>query len=101
MFLRAALPAGWMPNLTGIAGALLVICSIDGARHLPGHDPAHSRDDHLCPFAAVAHLAPPQLPPTIVQPFAIAWLAPHFGESPAASHPHDSGHAPRGPPVSI
>jgi len=100
MLLRAVLPAGWMPNLTGTGDAPLVICSIDGAHHLPSHDPAHG-DDHMCPFAAVAHLAPPQLAPAIPQPFAVAWVAPHFGEPLAASPPHDPGHAPRGPPVSL
>jgi hypothetical protein len=102
MLLRAVLPAGWMPNLAGAGDASLVICSVDGAHHLPSHDPAHGQqDDHMCPFAAAAHLAPPQLPPAILQPFAVAWLAPHFAESLATFRLHDSGHAPRGPPVSI
>jgi hypothetical protein len=102
MLLRAVLPAGWMPNLTGIGDAPLVICSIDGSHHLPSHGPARDQhDDHMCPFAAAAHLAPPQLPPAIPQPFAVASLAPHFGELVAATHLYDPGHAPRGPPVSI
>ena len=102
MLLRAVLPAGWMPNLAGPGDAPLVICSVHGPLHLPSHDPAQNQhDDHMCPFAAVAHLAPPQLPPAIVQPFAVAWLVPHFEEPLASSHLHDPGHAPRGPPVSI
>jgi hypothetical protein len=102
MLLRAVLPAGWMPNVAGIGDAPLVICSVDGFHHLPAHDPAHGQqDDHMCPFAAAAHLAPPQAPPAIAQPFAIAWLAPAFGTPRAVSHLYDPGHAPRGPPVSI
>jgi hypothetical protein len=102
MLLRAVLPVGWMPNLTGAGDTPLVICSVDGAHHLPPHDPARGQqDDHMCPFAAAAHLAPPQLPPAILQPFAVASLAPHFAEPLAVSHLHDPGHAPRGPPASV
>jgi hypothetical protein len=102
MLLRAVLPAGWMPNVTGVGGAALVICSVDGTHHLPSQDPTRSQhDDHMCPFAAVAHLAPPQLPPAVAQPSAVAALAPHFDAPLAVSHLHDPGHAPRGPPVSV
>lgn len=100
MLLRAMLPAGWMPNVTGVGGAALVICSVDGAHHLPSHDPAHG-DDHMCPFAAAAHLAPPQAPPAIAQPFVMAQFVPQFGAQLAMTYLHDLGHAPRGPPVSI
>ena len=48
MLLRAVLPAGWMPNLTGAGDAPLVICSVDGAHHLPSHDPAHGETTIIC-----------------------------------------------------
>jgi hypothetical protein len=102
MLLRAMLPVGWMPDLAG-TGAPLVICSVDGLHHIP-QDPSHSHDDdhgYACPFAAAAHLAPPQLPPAIPQPFVMAQLAPRFAVPLLESHLHDPGHAPRGPPVSI
>lgn len=102
MLLRAVLPAGWMPNLAGTGGAPLVICSVDGPLHLPSHDPAHGEhDDHMCPFAAVAHLAPPQLSVAVPQPFAVARLDPVFTEQFPPFTKADPGHAPRGPPVSI
>lgn len=102
MLLRAVLPAGWMPNTAGANGAAFVICSVDGAHHLPSHDPAHGQpDDHMCPFAAVAHLAPPQLPVALPQPFAVAWLDRVFAERLPSFAAVDLGHAPRGPPVSI
>ena len=101
MLLRAAIPAGWMPNLAGPLGGAFVICTVDGAHHLPSHDLSKGHDDgSICPFAAAAHLAPPQLPQAIAAPFAIAFLAPQFADWTAPSHIHDPGHAPRGPPVS-
>ena len=102
MLLRAVLPAGWMPDLAG-TGAPLVICSVDGLHHVP-KDPSRNHDDdhgYACPFAAAAHLAPPQAPPALTKPFAVAVSAPVFAEPSAVSHLHDPGHAPRGPPVSI
>ena len=102
MLLRAVLPAGWMPNLTGAGDAPLVICSVDGVHHLPSHDPAHGpQDDHTCPFAAAAHLASPQLPVAMPQPFAVAWLDRTFAAQRPSFAIVDLGHAPRGPPVSI
>ncbi len=102
MLLRAVLPAGWMPNLTGPGDVPLVICSVDGAHHLPPHEPAHGQqDDHMCPFAAAAHLAAPQLSIAVPQPFAVAQLDRVFTEQRAPFAAVDPGHAPRGPPVSV
>ena len=102
MLLRAVLPAGWMPDPVGVGGAPLVICSVDGAHHVPPHDPAQGQhDDHMCPFAAAAHLAPPQLSVAVPRPFAVAWLDRVFTEQHPAFAAVDPGHAPRGPPVSI
>jgi len=102
MLVRAAIPAGWMPNVAGPLGSGFVICSVDGAHHLPAHDPSKGHDDgSICPFAAAAHLAPPQMPPAIAAPFTIAFLAPHLADWAWPSHVADPGHAPRGPPVSV
>ena len=102
MLLRAMLPAGWMPNIAGVGGAAFVICSVDGLHHGPAHDPAQGQhDDHMCPFAAAAHLAPVQAPPVIVQPVAVASLDHTFAEQLPPFATADPGHAPRGPPVSI
>jgi hypothetical protein len=78
MLLRAMLPAGWMPNPDGPAGAPLVICSLAGPQQAhPGHAPQDS-SGKVCPFAVVAHLAAPQLPVTVAQPAFTIWrsLAP-------------------------
>jgi hypothetical protein len=105
MLLRAAVPAGWMPNLVASDASPFAICSIDGLHHAPvRQDPARgSQDEHgfACPFAAAAHLAPPQLPQSLPQPFVTAFLAPDFAAARISSHVSDPGHAPRGPPVSV
>jgi hypothetical protein len=103
MLLRAMLPAGWMPDLAGPLGGAFVICTMDGAQHSPpSHDPSKDHDEgSICPFAAAAHLAPPQLPQAVAQSFAVAFLAPHFADEVARLNHHDPGHAPRGPPASV
>jgi hypothetical protein len=105
MILRAAVPAGWMPNPVAADAAPFAICAVDGLHHAPVHqDPARgSQDEHgfACPFATAAHLAPPQLPPALAQPFATAFLAPISALPRTVSRIGDPGHAPRGPPVSI
>jgi hypothetical protein len=103
MLLRGLLPAGWMPNRDALAGAPLVICG--GFQDLqqgraPGHAP-HGNSGKVCPFAAVAHLAAPQLPVIIVQTPVVAWLSP----APAAYVRHalrrTRAHSPRAPPIPV
>jgi hypothetical protein len=104
MLLRAALPAGWMPNLDGPKDATFEICSVDGLHHVPAEAPGHhAPDDHnpVCPFAAAAHLAPPQLPAAVALPVSLALLLPALPVARAISDPSDPGHAPRGPPISV
>ncbi len=64
MVLRALLPAGWMPNLTGTGDGALVICTMDGPvqsvakDHGPGKPtPDDGRQHEACPFAAAPHVA--------------------------------------------
>lgn len=77
MFLRALLPAGWMPNPEGFAESPLVICLMDmpsgmSMMHnmdmskpmdmdMPGHDQDHGQQQNndQCPFAAAPHFATP------------------------------------------
>jgi Protein of unknown function (DUF2946) len=105
MLLRAVVPAGWMPNMAGAEGTPFAICSTDGMNRVPVHqDPARgSQDEHgfACPFAGIAHLAPPQLAVALPQPLVSTFLAPHFAEPRMSSHAGDPGHAPRGPPVTV
>jgi hypothetical protein len=103
MLLRAMLPAGWMPNPDGLAGAPLVICS--GVQHahplrIPGQAPQNN-SGKICPFAAAAHLVAPQLPVLFAQAgFAIAASPP-----PAVYIWHGlrraRAHSPRAPPVPV
>ncbi len=61
LMLRALLPAGWMPNPA--AGSLFVICTMEGALQADGKAKPASNDPRAheaCPFAAAAHLSPPQ-----------------------------------------
>jgi hypothetical protein len=73
MLLRGLLPAGWMPNPDGTAGAPLIICSMGGPHHLHPAGVPQDNSGKVCPFAAVAHLAAPQLPVAIAQPFSTIW----------------------------
>jgi hypothetical protein len=64
MVLRALLPAGWMPNLTGTGESAFVICTMDGPvqsaakDHGPGKPtPDDGRQHEACPFAAAPHVA--------------------------------------------
>jgi hypothetical protein len=64
LLFRAAIPAGWMPDLQGADGAPLVICTGSGSEvvHLDRHGfPAkpHSSERHdVCAFAGIGS-APP------------------------------------------
>jgi hypothetical protein len=102
MLLRAALPAGWMPNVDGPSGATFEICSVDGLHRVP-QPGRHSADDHnqVCAFAAAAHLASPQIPATLAIPVSFASSAPHVLVQRGETDPDDPGHAPRGPPASV
>jgi hypothetical protein len=105
MLLRAFLPAGWMPNPAGAADVPLIICSIDGAHHvLPAHSPQKGQQDEhgfACPFAAAAHLAPPQIAPAIAAPVFAGRLQAAFVVSDPIPDRGDAANAPRGPPTSI
>ncbi len=104
LFLRAMLPAGWMPNPQAASGAPFIICSMDAAdqsgkaqKQAPNDPRAHES----CPFAAAAPLA--------AAPEAIALPAPQASGtailsrtafvdavSPASYAPQ----SPRAPPIS-
>ena len=104
MLLRAALPAGWMPNLDGPSGAPFEICSVDGLHHAPAQEPGHHPVDDrntTCAFAAAAHLAPPQIASVLLQPVTYSSFAPDIDAQRAGTDPYEPGHAPRGPPLSI
>jgi hypothetical protein len=77
LILRGLLPAGWMPNPSGLGDTAFVICTMDGpvsatdGKTLPGKDDPRAHE--TCPFAAAAQpaqttdfvaLAAPQLSST-------------------------------------
>ncbi|MBS0471030.1 MAG: hypothetical protein JSR60_08165 [Proteobacteria bacterium] len=68
MTLQAALPAGWMPGKT--PGTLVVCTLTDGSAHHPSGTPGKSEHHAVCPFAAVAHAAPPATPHAVAVSFA-------------------------------
>lgn len=104
MVLRALLPVGWMPDPGGMADGPLVICTMHGAHHIsPGHRPAHSPDEHgsICPFAAAAHFAPPQMAVAVAAPVTFAWAPfPNLSQS-APRVSVNLAHEPRGPPLPV
>ena len=66
MLLRAFVPAGWMPNISGLArGVPIVICSGSGAQTVlvdpdgKPVQPANPTDHGVCAFAASGPLALP------------------------------------------
>ena len=103
MILRALLPAGWMPNLSGQPGSALIVCSMDGGAGLstdhgglPSKHQPDGRGEHDgCPFAAAPHLATAGISPAIHQPQLVQTLVPGFGQGHAA--PALSGYAPQSP----
>jgi len=65
--LRLLTPPGWMPNVDGRPGSLLVICTGEGARtvsapadHAPAPTDQKSHHD-VCPFAGFAAAPSPDL----------------------------------------
>jgi hypothetical protein len=101
MMLRAALPMGWMPDVGGQGGGL-VICTMDGLHHVPAQDhPAADERNNVCPFAAAAQLAPPQLGTAVPIPVSVAYAVPALPDVRIAAAFLDPGHAPRGPPLSV
>ena len=105
MLLRAALPAGWMPNRASPGDALLVICTPHGLQHVapaqaPGHAPLPDHGNQACPFGAAAHLSPPQMLALAIAPaWSGALLALPPAPRPTAEAPDRVAHGPRAPPV--
>lgn len=114
MVLRALLPAGWMPNPSGIAGSPFIICRMDMSvppqtdRSLPvpmdihdGHSGRHDQqqNNETCPFAAAQHLAPASSYAPILQPEpAYEASSPlNLGHA-GAGAAHYSPQSPRAPP---
>ncbi|HEX3700964.1 MAG TPA: DUF2946 family protein [Phenylobacterium sp.] len=102
---RALVPAGWMPNIEGVGGAPLVICTGTGSEviHLgPGHAPAnpHVADRHdVCSFAGVA-AAPPGPAVALAEPSSFVRDL-RLADAPQAAPPSSPRHreqAPRAPP---
>jgi hypothetical protein len=106
MFMRAMLPAGWMPD----AQAGLILCSENATLGVVHHDggPAtpspdghssHQADHQECPFAAAPHLASvpdvPQLALPAFHAFAAALDRAYASTVAARFTPH----TPRGPPT--
>jgi hypothetical protein len=77
LFVRAMLPAGWMPD----AHAGLAICSLEAGAHLGviHHDGAPATDGKTsheeCPFAAAPHLAATPDAPALTAPAIHAFAA--------------------------
>jgi hypothetical protein len=95
MLLRGYLPQGWMPDAQGA----FTMCSVGGVHHdVPGQPPAKQNHDTVCPFAAVAHLAPPLafafLPATRRE----AVIEPPAPQSRAFAASRHNPNVPRGPP---
>lgn len=108
MVLRALLPAGWMPDATGTAGAFFVVCTMDSGPvhqtdlHQPGK-PAPDGGQHSheeCPFSAAPHVAAPVTVAQLALPayFAIFSNPPSVAASagPSALYQPQS---PRAPPL--
>jgi hypothetical protein len=105
---RAAIPAGWMPNLQGQGGAPLVICTGAGAHLLRPAAPGvpttpHSADRHdICAFAGLAS-APPAPAIAFVQPPRLAVVAQLDPRAEAALRPplRHREQAARAPPIRV
>ena len=104
LFLRAMLPAGWMPNPQAAPGAPFIICSIDSAAQ-DGKAQKQTRTDprahEACPFAAAAPLAAAPNGPALAAPRLSSLAAPLFSASATTvfAAPY-APQSPRAPPVS-
>lgn len=82
MAMRALVPAGYMLSPSVHGSSIIVLCSGHAMASMPGMDhggkPDHSSShrDAPCAFSAVAHLATPETPPSIVTAFTLAADAP-------------------------
>ncbi|MGH6888143.1 MAG: DUF2946 family protein [Rhizomicrobium sp.] len=101
MLLRGLLPAGWMPAPNG--SGEIVICTGHGTIHTAPRQDGHTlpdRGNRICPFAAVAHQAPPLAFATLDAPSAIALrLVPDASRRSVAVRRLLIRHSPRAPPA--
>jgi hypothetical protein len=99
MGLRAGLPQGWMPDS---AGAGLVICSVDGAKHrAPVQGPQqHGQDGHVtaCPFAGLAPLAATAFADSVSPPQTVAFADNWSAQTPSVFRQQPLAHRARAPP---
>jgi hypothetical protein len=125
MMLRALMPAGWMPNLSGEGGSLLVICDMDqtdmskmdmshmsaadmanmdmsGMDHGSGKQSGDAHHNEACPFAAAPHVATPSTVATLLLPSLLAKFSPfQASEQAAIKAAVYTPQSPRGPPTSV
>jgi hypothetical protein len=101
MFLRALVPAGWMPADIA-SGAPITICTMQGALQIAPH--GHSNKDgaqhnEICPFAASPSLSTPQTVAALALPSVLTrnteHAVSHYAVRELARHEPQS---PRGPP---
>ncbi|HEX3429283.1 MAG TPA: DUF2946 family protein [Rhizomicrobium sp.] len=102
MLLRGVVPAGWMPE----AGALGTMIMCPGQGPMGAMRPPHrghmapGHGSQVCPFAAVAHLAPPQFWSATAASVAVVPDASARRIIPFVRLDRPTGnHAPRGPPA--
>ena len=110
LVMRAAIPAGWMPNTSGVGNAPLIICSADRPGHpekspakTPPGAPHGSADRHeACAFSGVGAAPAPAVATISGPPEALLPAEP----APLRARPaHDArGHreqAARAPPLQV
>jgi Protein of unknown function (DUF2946) len=99
LFVRALLPAGWMPD----AQAGMVICSATlGMVHhdtAPGHSDQHQTQGEECPFAASSVMAAAPDAPHIALPATHAFIARIDQAHAAIIAARFTPGAPRAPPL--
>jgi len=117
MFLRALLPAGWMPNPNGFLQSPLVICLMDmpggmSMSHMMdmskpmdmdmpghGHDQGQQQGSDQCPFAAAPHFATPITFAAVALPaFSVGLVRDHQALGSSARALPYSPQSPRAPP---
>lgn len=108
MFLRALLPAGWMPSAMPDGGFSFTICTMDDFSGFIGKDrsPAKNTDDgrqhDVCPFAAAPHFATAVALASIAPPvFQVSGTGPVITEAAGVRRSTYSPQAPRAPPAPV
>lgn len=101
LFVRAMLPAGWMPDVQ--AGMVICSATLGMVHHdtAPGHNDQHQTQNEECPFAAAGGMAAAPDAPQIALPAIHAFAARIDRARAAVIAARFTPNSPRAPPLNV